>query len=131
MDYKFPSARVVGIPGIGAALAPQLGQASAFGSTSAPHLGHFTGPLSTVGGLKHMVRPLCAQGRVVVVRRLPDAPCKATGQCGAASEAGGCALSAGTLKCPHAGRAIASSRMRAVFFVGGKLSTAAKVELRE
>ena len=44
----------VGIPGIGAALAPQLGQASAFGSTSAPHLGHFTGPLSTVGGLKHM-----------------------------------------------------------------------------
>ena len=65
----------VGIPGIGAALAPQLGQASAFGSTSAPHLGHFTGPLSTVGGLKHMVRPLCVQGRVVVVRRLPDAPC--------------------------------------------------------
>ena len=47
-----------GSRGIGAALAPQLGQASAFGSTSAPHLGHFTGPLSTVGGLKHMTELL-------------------------------------------------------------------------
>ena len=43
-----------GMPGAGAALAPQLGHSSALGSTSAPHWGHFTGPASTVGGLKHI-----------------------------------------------------------------------------
>lgn len=44
-----------GAPGEGpVAVAPHEGQASASGLTSAPHFGHFTGPLPTVGGLKHM-----------------------------------------------------------------------------
>ena len=43
-----------GIPGIGVAFAPQLGHSSAFGSTSAPHFGHFTGPIPVTAGLKHI-----------------------------------------------------------------------------
>ncbi len=46
-----------GIPGAGVAFAPQLGHSVAVGSTSAPHLGHLTGPASTVGGLKHIGVP--------------------------------------------------------------------------
>ncbi len=51
-----------GAPGAGgtdggaaaSAVAPHDGHAVADGSTSAPHLGHLIGPLSTVGGLKHI-----------------------------------------------------------------------------
>ena len=46
-----------GMPGVGAALAPQLGHSFAVWGTSAPHFGHFMGPASTVGGLKHIRVP--------------------------------------------------------------------------
>jgi hypothetical protein len=36
------------------AVAPQFGHASAFTSTSAPHMGHFTCCASITGGLKHI-----------------------------------------------------------------------------
>ena len=46
-----------GKPGAGVALAPQFGHASRFAATSAPHLGHFTGPPASIAaGLKHMRR---------------------------------------------------------------------------
>lgn len=51
----FGAAGIEGIPGAGAAFAPQLGHSSAFGSTSAPHFGHFTGPIPVTAGLKHIV----------------------------------------------------------------------------
>ena len=51
----FGALGIDGIPGAGVAFAPQLGHSSALESTSAPHLGHFTGPTPTTDGLKHII----------------------------------------------------------------------------
>jgi len=64
-----------GAPGTGgmdggagaSAVAPHDGQASADGSTCAPHLGHLMGPLPTVGGLKHIA---CSFPRCVLLRSM-------------------------------------------------------------
>lgn len=78
MEGALGTPGTAGAPGAGgaagAAVAPQLGQAVAVSSTSAPHCGHLVVPCSMVAGLKHMVGILSLDppndpGRRLVARR--------------------------------------------------------------